>query len=1158
MQKFCTIRTLQEDLDFLGLSQKKDPIVSALSEDIGNFNSLNKELQQLKEEIQRNYKVWSEFNGGTGRELVGSYVLKEEAENCVAYMKRRFSKQLRSIHIECTSDLTEERDGTYKNQTDGKILKTKVFKTDKEANDFMIKNPGYGVAGVGPKPFAKEGEPGYEVHVAKKDDKGVATPKAKVESDDEVVTREDKQVFKKVVDKKVGKILQTSPKSFQVMAMDMANPKGYLLNKEFPSLEKAKEELLKVLGESIELSESWWVIETNAFDKEGIVKGSFGSKEQAESYAEHINKTIKNKSESAKVFSQEQFNKMQKKGQLVAGLENESNLEEAKKEKWAIQDWAGNWAFEKGGYQGSGHLHGPVNTFDSWDDAEDFLSEKLGDKYEDDRGEYEIVKLGKDGKSVMDEAVKVQKLKRMSASDRSKARMEYRKKRTKIKRAVKKLHKKSSWKKKHKKFVKAKHGRKAGARKRFIMAGIDSMATIAEGLNRGLNGLEEQTLNQEQLLLVFESIDGICNKINQKVSNLFEESPEEKKLGYDMNYVGQEWDELDDHEEEGDEVEDEMDLDHVGQEWDEIDDHEKEGDEVEDEDYEDENEKDYVGAQESVMIDMRCMAEDAKVIREKLASGEISEENAKEVFVSMVNHIVESTKVLTQAMEEEFNYVGQDNPDEVTQKPEAPESNAGKYIDTKGEPDEETDKPVSPESNAGQYVGKGGKPGAETQKPVAPESNTGKYVDTKGEPKEVNKAPVSPESNAGKYVGKGGEPEAETDKPVKPLGGSKYVGESEEISLGKGNRAIPADSNMGKWMIDQFEKLGVSEDEKEDVANVLSSIWNQSKTIYVRGKAKKYSKQLMDLDQKEGSKGNASFVEAKEDDYRRAYKSYKYGNYHSEKEEDAAWDELEATRLRLGLSKEDADDIRIDVDETASERRFEAAENKYVGKDKPSETNKAPVKPESNKGKHIGTKGEPGEEDETLDVDSMKGKHVGEKQGKLPKEVPVLEDKNNLILKHLIKYLVNKGKDVDGVAALLAKQITKEGSDFLSIFDSLRAKKNNLMDLANKIIEYSKEDIKEDNLSKESEEGKTFEAIVDLENGKHLYFRHAQKNSGTKEQLLKRAKEEAKGLKGRILFYDMEGNEAGSQEFESSSIGESKKSSIDMINEEVAKIMGKK
>lgn len=45
------------------------------------------------------------------------------------------------------------------------------------------------------------------------------------------------------------------------------------------------------------------------------------------------------------------------------------------KKVWIIKDWIGNVCFRG-------------KEFDSFDDAEDFLCETLGDDYEEDRGEY--------------------------------------------------------------------------------------------------------------------------------------------------------------------------------------------------------------------------------------------------------------------------------------------------------------------------------------------------------------------------------------------------------------------------------------------------------------------------------------------------------------------------------------------------------------------------------------------------------------------------------------------------------------------------------------------------------------------------------------------------------------------------------------------------
>lgn len=48
-----------------------------------------------------------------------------------------------------------------------------------------------------------------------------------------------------------------------------------------------------------------------------------------------------------------------------------------------IRDWAGNWSSFKTGNK-------IVDRFENWEDAEEFLCERLGDNYETDRQEYYI------------------------------------------------------------------------------------------------------------------------------------------------------------------------------------------------------------------------------------------------------------------------------------------------------------------------------------------------------------------------------------------------------------------------------------------------------------------------------------------------------------------------------------------------------------------------------------------------------------------------------------------------------------------------------------------------------------------------------------------------------------------------------------------------
>lgn len=56
-------------------------------------------------------------------------------------------------------------------------------------------------------------------------------------------------------------------------------------------------------------------------------------------------------------------------------------------EKYVIQDWVGNYPFNR---FSNSPLNGPDHEFNSFDDAEDFLSETLGDLYDGDRQEYYI------------------------------------------------------------------------------------------------------------------------------------------------------------------------------------------------------------------------------------------------------------------------------------------------------------------------------------------------------------------------------------------------------------------------------------------------------------------------------------------------------------------------------------------------------------------------------------------------------------------------------------------------------------------------------------------------------------------------------------------------------------------------------------------------
>lgn len=76
-------------------------------------------------------------------------------------------------------------------------------------------------------------------------------------------------------------------------------------------------------------------------------------------------------------------------GKSTIGVNGEG-VEEGK-QKYTVKDWAGNYAFDPHGHQGSGHLHGPTHKFGSEEEAEEFLRKKLGNKYDSDKDEYSIV-----------------------------------------------------------------------------------------------------------------------------------------------------------------------------------------------------------------------------------------------------------------------------------------------------------------------------------------------------------------------------------------------------------------------------------------------------------------------------------------------------------------------------------------------------------------------------------------------------------------------------------------------------------------------------------------------------------------------------------------------------------------------------------------------
>lgn len=61
------------------------------------------------------------------------------------------------------------------------------------------------------------------------------------------------------------------------------------------------------------------------------------------------------------------------------------------KSRFTIRDWSGNYPFEANPHASYTALSGgPINTWETWGDAEEYLESYLKEGYDDLRGEYYI------------------------------------------------------------------------------------------------------------------------------------------------------------------------------------------------------------------------------------------------------------------------------------------------------------------------------------------------------------------------------------------------------------------------------------------------------------------------------------------------------------------------------------------------------------------------------------------------------------------------------------------------------------------------------------------------------------------------------------------------------------------------------------------------
>lgn len=130
------------------------------------------------------------------------------------------------------------------------------------------------------------------------------------------------------------------------------------------------------------------------------------------------------------------------------------------------------------------------------------------------------------GKEVLEEGVKIQRVKRMSASKRAKARSSYRKKKSKIKRKRKMRMRKTSVKRKMKRLKALKRGRKAGTRRRFVLkTGMDRVSNMVESLSSinaqgGIFGAEVET-TLKNCIAVMNSLEDRFEEVLEHIDNEF-------------------------------------------------------------------------------------------------------------------------------------------------------------------------------------------------------------------------------------------------------------------------------------------------------------------------------------------------------------------------------------------------------------------------------------------------------------------------------------------------------------------------------------------------------------------------------------------------------------------------------------------------------------
>lgn len=397
----------------------------------------------------------------------------------------------------------------------------------------------------------------------------------------------------------------------------------------------------------------------------------------------------------------------------------------------------------------------------------------------------------------LEEGLVKKKLKKMKASEKGKARRLYRKNKAKIKRKLKKLKAKPKYKRKKEKLKRLKKGRDAGARKKFVIEGIEhfTQTNLFEGTENLLESFEVfQALLQEanelaqmkEFVRVGETLKPMDVELN--------EEPIEKHVGDTLNSPDKEGDTL---EKAG--VADKYSHKHIGESEDshvyfynEMDKDtavkavemagmkpKKTGDDVlifsneEDADkakeifrekqiYMDEDRelvRLFQNAVYSESFDLKIgnLMEDTAEVMQRFRKGAMSQADASAVLKHMQSFLAGTMKGLSDAISDfKGKYLGQDDVEEDGTAPDKAENHphVGEKIDaTPG-------KPVDPEKNI-KHIGD--KIDEKTEKPVKPESNI-KHQEPKT--KDLNKGESPVKADNVSHIGDMPYGEKGTEVPV--------------------------------------------------------------------------------------------------------------------------------------------------------------------------------------------------------------------------------------------------------------------------------------------------------------------------------------------------------------------------------------------------------